>query len=245
MFNRNVIVVGASLGGVEALPRLVAGLPPDLEAAVLVVLHMAPNFPSYLAERLDQAGPLAAAAGVEGEELRPGRIYVPVPDHHLMLEGPRIRLSRGPRESHARPSVDVLFRSAAVHHGRRVIGVVLTGGLDDGTAGLWAVKDRGGVAIVQSPDEALYPSMPASALQHVSIDHVLPLGRMAEVLVRLTREELRPEAATMRNPRLEELENQASGQGRAQEAAAFSARALAIGRLVEQVRLLALSPALE
>jgi two-component system chemotaxis response regulator CheB len=142
---------------------------------------------------LDQAGPLRAAAAVEGEALEPGRIYVCVPDRHLMIESGRIRLPRGPKESHARPSVDVLFRSAAVHAGPRVIGIVLTGQLDDGSAGLWAIKDRGGMAMVQSPDEAPFPSMPQNAIRQVRVDYTLPIAGMPEILDRLTREAL-PEA---------------------------------------------------
>jgi two-component system chemotaxis response regulator CheB len=203
MAHRNIIVVGASLGGVEALPRLAAQLPRDLEAAVLVVMHMSPNAPSYLAPRLDAEGPLRAAAAVDGEEIVPGRIYVAVPDHHLAIDEHRIRLTRGPRESHARPSVDVLFRSAAYHHGPRVIGVVLTGLLDDGTAGLWSIKDCGGVAIVQSPAEALQPSMPSSALRHVDVDHTLAIAEMPDILHSLTREKLsEPEPRAMSNRNL-------------------------------------------
>lgn len=198
MAHRNIIVVGASLGGVTALPQLMAGLSPDLHAAVLVVIHRAANSPGFLEQQLDRVSPLRAAAAVDGEEVEPGRIYVAAPDRHLLIEGSRVRLSRGPRESHARPAIDALFRSAAYYHGPRVIGVVLTGLLDDGTAGLWAIKDRGGVAIVQSPDEAPHPSMPLSALQHVDIDHTLPIAEMPEVLLSLTRETLhRPEAAAM------------------------------------------------
>lgn len=203
MAHRDIIVMGASLGGVDALPRVVARLPRDLGAAVLIVLHMAPGAPSYLADRLDSAGSLRTAAAVDGEPITPNRIYVAVPDRHLMLEGNRIRLSRGPRESHARPSVDVLFRSAAICCGRRVIGVILTGMLDDGTAGLWAIKDRGGVAIVQSPEEAAYPSMPLSASRHVTVDHTLSLAELPDVLRALTKEEIREKEGSVVNEKLD------------------------------------------
>jgi len=183
-------VIGTSLGGVEALPRLVAGLPADLPAAVLIVQHVLPSSPNFLAERLDAVGPLAAKAAVDSEPLLPGRIYVAVADHHLMVEDDRVRLTRGPRESHARPSIDVLFRSAAYYAGPRVIGIVLTGTLDDGTAGLWAIKDRGGIAIVQSPEEARYPAMPCNALRHVNVDHTLRLDDIPNILRSLTREQL-------------------------------------------------------
>ena len=190
MAHRDIIVIGTSLGGFEALPRLVAGLPEELAAAVLIVQHIAPTSPSYLAERLSRAGPLRATPAIDGEPLEPGRIYVPLPDRHLMIDQGHVRLSRGPKESHARPSVDVLFRSAAVYGGQRVIGVVLTGQLDDGTAGLWAIKDRGGTTVVQSPADAEYPSMPASALEHVKVDYNLPIADIPNILRSLTRESI-------------------------------------------------------
>ncbi|HEU4625485.1 MAG TPA: chemotaxis protein CheB [Steroidobacteraceae bacterium] len=200
MAHRDIIVIGTSLGGVEALPRLVAALPANLQAAVLVVMHLAPHAHSFLADRLDQVGPLRAAAAIDGEKLEHGRIYVPVVDHHLMIEGDRVRLTRGPRESHARPSVDVLFRSAAYFCGPRVVGVVLTGMLDDGTSGLWSIKDRGGVAIVQSPDEAPEPGMPRSALRHVEVDYTLRIDQMPDVLESLQHEEVPdPPPRTTRN----------------------------------------------
>src|SRR5215475_768725 len=188
MAHRDIIVIGASAGGVDALTRLAAGLPRDLAAAVLVVTHMPAGSPSRLAEQLDAAGPLRAARAVDGEPIVANRFYVAVPDRHLIIEGTRIRLSHGPRESHARPSVDVLFRSAAFSRGRKVVGVVLTGMLDDGTAGLWAIKDRGGVAIVQSGEDAEYPSMTASALKHVKVDYTLPISDIPNILRSLTRE---------------------------------------------------------
>lgn len=190
MANRDIIVIGTSMGGVDALPRLIAGLPADLRAAVLIVQHMAAREPNFLAELLDRSGPLPVRQAVDGEPLQLGRIYVPVPDHHLMLENNRIRLTHGPKESHARPSIDVLFRSAAYFGGPRVIGIILTGNLDDGTAGLWAIKDRGGIAMVQSPQEARYPSMPTSARKHVRVDYTLPLDDIPNVLRSLTREHI-------------------------------------------------------
>jgi two-component system chemotaxis response regulator CheB len=199
MAHRDIVVIGTSLGGVEALPRLVAGFPSDLPAAVLVVQHVGPDSPNYLADRLNAAGPLPAGPAVNNEPLKSGRIYVAVPDHHLMIENDRLRLTRGPRESHARPSVDVLFRSAAYYAGPRVIGIVMTGMLDDGTAGLWAIKDRGGIAIVQSPEEAPYPSMPRSALRHVKVDYTLLLADIPNVLRSLTRERVEIKEPAMNN----------------------------------------------
>jgi two-component system chemotaxis response regulator CheB len=188
---RDVILVGASAGGVDAITRLVASLPADLEAAVLIVLHMAAEFPrSSFADRLNAVGALRVAEAVDGERIHKNRIYLCVPDRHLLLDGDRTRLSRGPKENHARPAVDALFRSAAQTCGPRAIGVVLTGQLDDGTAGLWAIKDRGGLALVQEPAEASYRSMPESALRQVSVDYTLKISDMGPALRALTREEV-------------------------------------------------------
>ena len=188
MPGHDIIVVGSSAGGVEALTTLVARLPHDLPAAIFIVLHLAPEGPSFLAEILSRAGPLPATQMVNGEAITPGRIYVAPPDHHLLVEQGHARVTRGPKENRFRPAVDVLFRSAAYAYGPRVIGVILTGALDDGTAGLWAVKDRGGLAVVQDPQDALHSSMPHSALQYVDVDACLPLAKIAPTLVRLAGE---------------------------------------------------------
>lgn len=188
MPQRDVIVVATSAGGVEALKELAAGLPADLPAAVLVVIHVPPQSPGLVPQILNRAGALPAAHGTDGEELRRGRIYVAPADAHMTVEGDHIRLLRGPRENLHRPAADPLFRSAAVSHGRRVIGVVLTGALDDGTAGLGAIKRRGGIAVVQEPADASYPSMPESALRNVEVDHCLPLAEIPSLLDRLARE---------------------------------------------------------
>ncbi len=189
---RDIVVIGASAGGVEALATVVAGLPPDFRASVFVVLHVWPHAPSLLHEILDAAGPLPARAAVNGAPIEPGTIHVAVPDCHLLLEPDRMRLAHGPKENYARPAVDVLFRSAAWALGPRVVGVVLTGNLDDGTAGLWAVKERGGIAIAQSPDEASYPSMPRSAVRRVAMDAVVPLAGMAQTIVGFCEEGIMP-----------------------------------------------------
>lgn len=185
---RDIVLVGASMGGVDAVRTLVGSLPPDFGAPVMVVIHTTPNRPSLLADILQKVTQIPVAFAVDGERFVRNRIYVAVPGRHLMIEGDHLRVTRGPRESRARPAVDVLFRSAAYHHGPRVIGVVLTGNLDDGTAGLWAIKDRGGVAVVQPPDEAQCPSMPANALQNVEVDYVTPIREMAALLQGLIRE---------------------------------------------------------
>jgi two-component system chemotaxis response regulator CheB len=180
-----VILLGASAGGVHALQRVVRGLPVDLPAAVFVVLHIAPYGKSALPSILSRAGCLPALHPRDEEPVQDGRIYVAPPDHHLIIEDGKVRLSHGPSENAQRPAVDVLFRSAAQSCGRRAIAVVLTGNLDDGTAGLSVVKRHGGVTIVQDPADADYPSMPASALYNVDVDHVAPLADIPGLLVDL------------------------------------------------------------
>jgi two-component system chemotaxis response regulator CheB len=186
MPEKNIIVVGASAGGIEALTALLGGLPKNLPASIFVVQHISGQSPSIMPEILSRAGELPALAARDGELIRPGHIYVAQPDHHLLVdESNRIRLTRGPKENRFRPAVDPLFRSAARAFGPRVIGIVLSGGLDDGTVGLLAIKRRGGLAIVQDPAEAIYPSMPLNAMRHVAIDYSLPATEIASLLVKL------------------------------------------------------------
>lgn len=187
MRTNQLVVIGGSAGGIEALRTLVAGLPADFPAPVCVVVHTAPQAPGVLDEILSRAGPLHATNAIGGERIRPGRIYVAPPDFHLVVEPGMLRVMKGPLENRFRPAIDPLFRSAAQVYGPGVIGVILTGSLDDGTAGLWTVKQTGGTAIVQDPDEALYPGMPQNALNHVNVDHVVPLAGIAPLLVELTR----------------------------------------------------------
>lgn len=181
-----LIVIGTSAGGIEALRELAAHFPPDFPAPIAIVLHLSPEAPGLLHEILSRAGPLPAINPANGERLRPGRIYVAPPDLHLLIEPGRIRLSKGPRENRFRPAIDPLFRTAAQIYGPGAIGVILTGTLDDGTAGLWAIKRLGGTAIVQDPADALFPSMPEHARRAVDIDHCVPLREIAPLLVRLT-----------------------------------------------------------
>ena len=183
----DIIVVGASAGGVEALGALAAGLPADLPAAVFVVLHVPAYGASVLPGILSRRGPLPAVHPTDGEPIRLGHIYVAPPDHHLLVEKGRVRLTRGPHENGHRPAVDILFRSAALAYGPRVVGVVLTGTLDDGTAGLYAVKQRGGLAVAQDPEDALFASMPRCAIESVSVDHIVPMTEIGPTLARLVR----------------------------------------------------------
>jgi two-component system chemotaxis response regulator CheB len=185
MPGRDILVVGASAGGVEALTELARGLPADLPAAVFMVLHVPPHATSVLPRILSRAGRLPTAHAREGEPIRPGRIYVAPPDHHMLLRRGYVYLARGPRENSHRPAVDPLFRTAARAYDGRVVGVLLSGALDDGTAGLAAIKRRGGIALVQDPDEALFSGMPRSAIENVEVDHVVSLAGMAGLLSRL------------------------------------------------------------
>src|SRR5688572_2901117 len=176
MANKDIIVIGASLGGIEALKSLAGTLPQDLNAAIFVVLHIAASSPGVLPAILRRSGPLPASNAQDGESIKKGHIFVAPADHHLLLDQTgRVRVTRGPKENLCRPAVDPLFRSAASAFGKRVVGVVLTGGLDDGTAGLSAVKQQGGTAIVQHPNDAVAPSMPLNAMLSVSVDHCVPL----------------------------------------------------------------------
>jgi two-component system chemotaxis response regulator CheB len=184
----DIIVVGASAGGVEALATLARGLPADLPAALFVVLHIPPYSQSHLPAILTHHGPLPAAHATHGAAIAPGRIYVAPPDHHLLVRDGHVELTRGPHENASRPAVDALFRSAARAYGPRVVGVVLSGALGDGSVGLMAIAARGGVTVVQDPEEALFESMPRTALTYVRVDHVLPVRQIPALLGRLARE---------------------------------------------------------
>lgn len=186
--HRDIIVIGASAGGVEAVKRVVVGLPRELPAAVFVVLHVPPFGPSQLPKILSDAGALEAVHPRDGEVFSHGRIYVAPPDHHVLLEERRVIVRRGPKENRFRPSVDALFRSAAYVHGPRVIGVVMSGVLDDGTSGLWSIKRLGGVAIAQEPDDAQQPEMPRNAIAQVEIDHVATAAEIGPLLAKLAGE---------------------------------------------------------
>ncbi|GAC1660363.1 MAG: hypothetical protein PVS3B3_30390 [Ktedonobacteraceae bacterium] len=181
----NIIVIGASAGGVETLMMLVAGLPDGLRASLFIVMHIPATLPSALPRILSRSGPLPALHATEGMRIEQGKIYVAPPDHHLLLEQGSVHLGTGRRERRFRPAADVLFRSAASAYGSRVVGVVLTGVDRDGTAGLQAVKQAGGVTVVQDPTDAIWSSMPQSAVKHVEIDYTLPLLSLAPLLIHL------------------------------------------------------------
>ena len=185
---RDIIVIGASAGGVTALLEWAKTLPADFPAPIFVVQHVAADSPSILPQLLSSVSALPARHPHDGEVIQPGVIYVAPPDHHLLLEGDQVLVTRGPKENRFRPSIDALFRSAAYTYGPRVIGVVLTGYLDDGTSGLWSVQRMGGLAIVQDPHDAQQPAMPTNALEFVKADYVVPLAQLGSLLVRLTME---------------------------------------------------------
>lgn len=183
----HLVVVGASAGGVNALLELVASLPVGFVAPVCVVQHIGSN-PSILPELLSARGPHPAVHARDGQLLTAGVIHVAPSDHHLLVEGRTLRLSRGPKENHTRPAIDPLFRSAALAWGSQTIGVVLSGMMDDGTAGLVAIKERGGVAVVQDPGDAAEPEMPENALRYAEPDFVVPLGEIGPLLGRLVQQ---------------------------------------------------------
>lgn len=200
-----VIAIGASAGGVEALKQLAASLPPDLPYAVLVVLHMAAASPSVLAQIVDRSGPLPATQAVDGEHLYGGHVYVAVPDRHLLIKGHRIVVSRGPTEDGHRPAINSLMRSAAVAFGPRAVGVLLSGVLDDGVLGLAAIRSRGGVTVVQDPDDALFPDMPRNAIAAQVVDHEVAAGAAGRLFTKLA--ERHDEEFTMVSDPAMELEN--------------------------------------
>lgn len=200
MNGHDIVVVGFSAGGIDPLLRLVGDLPSDLPASVFVVHHFPAHSISALPSILRRVANLPVTTAVDSEPIRPGHIHVGRPDRHLLLVPGRMLLTRGPREHGNRPALDPLFRSAARAYGSRVIGVILSGTLDDGTAGLQAIKSAGGLAVVQDPEQAAYPGMPGSAIDHVEVDHVVSSDELAALLSRLVREPAPPVPASVSNP---------------------------------------------
>ncbi|AFZ34968.1 CheB methylesterase [Stanieria cyanosphaera PCC 7437] len=188
MNNHHIITIGTSAGGIRALKTLVSQLPKDFPASIHIVQHLPSESRSNLPQILNKAGQLPVAFAKDGELIESGRIYLAPPDFHMTLEKNYIRVIRGPRENRVRPAVDPLFRSAAVTYKSYVTGVILTGMLDDGTAGLQAIKTCGGMAIVQDPDEAEFNSMPKSAIANVEVDWVVPLSGIANILIERVRQ---------------------------------------------------------
>lgn len=203
---RDIIVIGTSAGGLEALDKLVRQIPTDLPAAIFIVQHMAPQSSGdALLHRLARNKGFHCKIAEDGEAFQQGKIYIAPPDHHLLVKNTTLLVTKGARENRYRPALDPLFRSAAVAHGPKVIGVVLTGMLDDGTAGLIAVKKCGGVTVVQDPKDAAYPEMPQSALNNSQVDHCVPISEMAGLLDQLTHEDHEKAVAVPQSIRTEAL----------------------------------------
>jgi len=188
-----IVVIGASVGGVRALEQVVADMQPDLPAAVLIVMHLSARQRSLLPRVLAAATALPVRPAATGQILEPGTIYVAIPDHHLLVHEGKVLLTQGPKENHYRPSIDLLFRSAAYFFGNRSVGVILSGSLSDGSSGLFSIKRTGGVAIVQDPQEAPYNSMPLSALRRVDIDFAPLASGIGALVNRLARQPAPPE----------------------------------------------------
>lgn len=177
-----IITIGTSAGGIEALQQILPALPSDLPAAIFIVIHIAARSDGFLPQILGRTSTLPVSHAKDGERVEAGHIYLAPPDFHLLLSDGRIRLSAGPKVNSHRPAIDPLFFSAAAAFSKNAIGVILTGTLDDGTMGLWEIKNHGGIAVVQNPETALYADMPLSAVQHVAVDHIVKLEQMADVL---------------------------------------------------------------
>ncbi|MBD3583067.1 chemotaxis protein CheB [Flavobacterium selenitireducens] len=195
MNRRNIIVIGASAGGFDSLKLLVSRFTEAHDLSVFIVWHISPEVSDFLPEVLDGCGALQAAHAVDGERIERSRIYVAPPDHHMIIDNDIVRVTHGPKENLFRPAVDPLFRSAAYSFGNRVIGIILSGALDDGVAGLWTIKSRGGTVIVQDPAEAEVRSMPESAIREVEVDYILPVSEMVDLIAELGLEAI-PEATT-------------------------------------------------
>jgi two-component system chemotaxis response regulator CheB len=209
---RNIVVIGTSAGGVHALQALFAALPPESSASYFVVLHIPAHSPSHLVHILQKVTSMHVTFACDRQLIMPNTVYVASPDRHLIVEGDCVRSTRGPKECRARPAIDVLFRSAAVAFGPRVIGVILTGSLDDGTAGLWQIKDRKGLAFVQDPAEAAHTSMPENAIEHVDVD---VLGTIEQLSAAIALESTRDiELPVLEEPRVtQQVENTVALEG--------------------------------
>lgn len=192
MPRHDIVVIGASAGGVEALKEITARLSADIKAAIFVVIHVSPSSSGLLPNILNRHSKVPVYSPKDGDPIEPGKIYVATPDRHLVLEEDRVRVVDGPKHNRHRPAIDLLFRSAARHFGNRVTGVVLTGFLEDGTSGLVAIKNAGGIAIIQNPEDAEVASMPRSALLQVEADYCVPLSEIGDLLNQLAESEVKP-----------------------------------------------------
>ena len=192
MTGRDIIAIGGSAGSIDVIRRICLALPADLAASVLIAVHVGPDSPNLLAGILDTDGPLRAATAIDGEPLQHARIYVAPADRHLVIDGPAVRLGRGPRENMARPAIDPLFRSAGISAGPRAIGVLLSGLLNDGASGLADLRRCGGVTVVQNPLDAAEMEMPRTALLASDVDYRASAGDLADLLIRLAHQQPGP-----------------------------------------------------
>lgn len=205
MAARDIIVIGGSAGGFEAIQNVVAGFPVDLPAAVFVTIHVSGRSDGILPSIISRASPLPAAHAIDGEGIQHGRIYIAPPDYHLLLRPGHVHLSHGPRENLQRPCINAMFRSAAETYDGRVSGVLLSGLLDDGAAGLWQIQQQNGATIVQDPEEATFRSMPDSAIRGLNVQYIVRLAEMAPLLVRLASADHPPvESHRLEEPFMEE-----------------------------------------
>lgn len=182
---RDVVVIGCSAGGLQVLGPLIRELPVPLRAAVAIVIHRAAGYRSWMAQVLGQGAAIEVVEPADGDTFKPGRVHVAPAGLHMTIRGGLVRLDRGPKQHHTRPAIDPLFTSVATSYGGRVAGVLLTGGLSDGVAGLISIKAAGGLSVVQDPEEAQFPSMPSNALRYDHVDLVVGTAALPAVLAGL------------------------------------------------------------
>jgi len=217
MRHHDILVIGASSGGVEVLSQLVRALPAGLPASLFVVCHFPPGGRSVLPQILSRSGPLLATHPLDGDPIYPGHIYVGPPDYHMVLQDRTIRLVHGPRESGHRPAIDPLFRSAARVYGPRVVGVILSGALYDGVAGLLAVRAAGGIAVIQDPRDAVVAALPQNATQIAGADHIAPADDLGALLVELVHQPAPEKGETRMTDPIERLPERQAQDAEAQQ----------------------------
>lgn len=201
---RNIIVIGASAGGIPAVNAVIQEFPEDLDAAIVVVLHVSRKSNSTnIAKSFQRNTSLTCRVASNEMPLRKGHLYVAPPEQQLMIKNNSLRLTNGPHENKYRPSIDVLFRSAAVHYGNRSIGIILTGLFEDGTSGMHAIKRSGGICMIQDPAEAEYSDMPRSVLNKIKVDYQAKLKEMPEIIKNIVNDPLPPEIPVPRELQIE------------------------------------------
>src|SRR4051812_22577036 len=193
MQKHDIIVIGTSAGGLDPLRKLLGSLPKDLDATVFIVMHIPAQFTSNLPWILSKAAPVEVKHPIDGENIQKGRIYVAPPDHHLLVEKNQIFVKKGPKENRFRPSIDTLFRSAAYSYGSRVMGIILSGMLDDGTSGMWTIKHLGGICLIQDRKDAMFESMPQNVTHFVDVDYEVSCDEMGALVAKLINEPAKEE----------------------------------------------------